>query len=79
MLNTLSFTGVLGQALSLNQNEIPSQEKLLNKFFGKDRRMAEIIPKWRLNDSVPLEVFLESVVVHVHDVVSTSEYFNGEG
>ena len=70
MFNILFFTGFLSQTLAFGQNETPSQEKLLNKFFGQGRRMAEIIPKRRLNDSRPLEVFLESVIIHVHDVVS---------
>ena len=53
------------------QDELSAQEKLLQRFFGDSRRMAEAIPKKNLTDSKPLDVRFGFVITHIYDVVSS--------
>ncbi|XP_065067925.1 neuronal acetylcholine receptor subunit beta-3-like [Rhopilema esculentum] len=53
--------------------ELSPQEKLLEKFFGKSRRMGEVIPKINQTDNKPITLHTGIIISHIYDIKSNEE------
>ena len=51
--------------------ELSPQEKLLERFFGKGRRMGEVIPKINQADNKPITLHVGLIISHIYDIVSS--------
>ncbi len=65
------FIAALLPCLSIGLSPDASpQEILVDKFFGKNRLMSDVLPKKNMSDSKPLKVNFTFIIPNVFEIVS---------